>query len=258
MYRVLLVDDEPAILQAEKRAIKKKTENFEVVGEAFSVSQAIEMVKSLKPDVILTDMKMPKQSGIELIRYVSEMEEQRIVCIAVSGYSDFEYVHDAFALGAYDYLLKPVEPNKLGELFTKINRLLVTSQKETCNRKLPPAKISAEELVDEIEAYIREHIAEDNSIIQICSRFTISQPYLSKIFKKYNGCTYNDFLVHLKIEEAKRMLEQKEGYLIGDIANLLGFSDQFYFSKVFKNATGCTPREYRKQRLEDANQGVDS
>ena len=70
MYKVLLVDDEPAILEAEKRAISQRIKDFEVVAEAYSVDRAIEIFEEIHPDVILTDMKMPKKSGIELIKYI--------------------------------------------------------------------------------------------------------------------------------------------------------------------------------------------
>lgn len=249
MYKVLLVDDEPAALDSERRAINRKTDYFEVVGEAYSVDEAIKLYETLQPDVILTDMKMPRRNGIELIEYVTNQENNKTVCIAVSGYSDFDYVHDAFLNGAFDYLLKPVDPKRMEELFFKIQRLLISSREVTANPKLPKKKLSSKELVQEIDAYIRNNLAGDNSILTICRMFMISQPYLSRAFKSNYNCTYNEYLIRLKLEEAKRLLEQKEEYLIGEVAELSGFSDQFYFSKVFKNATGLSPREYRNREL---------
>lgn len=247
MYKVLLVDDEPAILDAEKRTILRKAEGFEVIGEAYCVEQAIQLFNKLQPDVILTDIKMPKQTGIDLIKYVADQEEKMAICIAVSGYADFDFVHDAFMYGAFDYLLKPVEPDKLAKLFLKIRKLLLSTEESKCSVKLPRAKTSGKELVETIEKHVKNHLAEDNSIVRICGKFMISQPYLSKIFKKYKHCTYNEYLMGLKIKEAKVMLCNKS-YLIGEIADVLGFSDQFYFSKVFKTMVGCTPREYRKNQ----------
>lgn len=245
MYKVLLVDDEPAIIEAEKRTINSRIANYSVVGEAYSVTQAINLIQDVKPDVVLTDMKMPRHSGIDLIKHVSKLEDSIIVTVAVSGYSDFQYVHDAFSYGAYDYLLKPVDPEKMIDLFSKISETLKTATSTDRRQELPQAKMSGAELVKKIDIYIKNHLSDDNSIFQMCSRFTISQPYLSKIFKKYKDCTYNDHLTSIKIEKAKEMLKAKEDYLIGDIAMAVGFSDQFYFSKVFKNQTGFTPREYK-------------
>lgn len=66
MYQVLLVDDEPAAISMERRIIQRKTDKFEIAGEVYGVDEAIAMYHKLKPDVILTDMKMAK-SGVELI-----------------------------------------------------------------------------------------------------------------------------------------------------------------------------------------------
>jgi two-component system response regulator YesN len=104
----------------------------------------------------------------------------------------------------------------------------------------------SEKMVNDIELYIKTHAAEDNSILVICRNFGISQPYLSRIFKKYRKCTFNEFVISVKVEKAKQLLLMRKDLLIGTIATLLGFSDQFYFSKVFKTITGHTPSEFRR------------
>ena len=249
MYKVLLVDDEPAILESERRAINNYVEDFEIIGEAYTVKQAIEIYEKYKADVILSDIKMPKQTGVDLFKYISEQDDNGSICIAVSGYSDFGYVHDAFMYGAYDYLLKPVEPAKLKDLFVRIYRLLIATKENSENLKLPAARISGKELINSIDSFVNNHLSDDNSIVQICSKFMISQPYLSKIFRKYKGCTYHEYLIGIKIDKAKELLHEGN-YLIGEVAAVLGFTDQFYFSKVFKNTVGRTPREYKKEILE--------
>lgn len=248
MYKVLLVDDEPATIDTERRVIERKLDNFHVIGEAYSVDEALEIYEQEHPDVILTDIKMPGKNGTELINYITNREDNSTICIAVSGYADFNYVHDAFLSGAFDYLLKPVNPKKLVELFQRTSQYLVSNGKKAPAAVLPNKKLGGKKLVEEIEQYLKMNITGDNSILAICKRFSISQPYLSRIFKMYCDCTYNEYLIELKIREAKRLLEQKdEEYRIGEVAELAGFSDQFYFSKVFKNATGLSPREYRNE-----------
>ena len=244
MYKVLIVDDEPAVLDMEKRAIRMRVPDFSFVGEAYSVKQAIRLYEELSPDVVLTDIKMPGELGTELIDYIGQ-KEKGAVCVAVSGYSDFAYVHDSFTKGALDYLLKPVEAGKVEELFLRVKKIL--KEKDGEDLELPKAKLSGEEMVRSICAYMEKNLSGDNSIVAICGHFGISQPYLSKIFKKHKGCTYNEYLTNYKIERAKTLLAQKDAYLIGEIASALGYSDQFYFSKVFKSSVGCTPREYRNR-----------
>ena len=73
MYTVLLVDDEPVVLNTERRIIERKIPGFEVIGEAFSVKRALEIYDRQKPDVVLTDIKMPVQSGLVLIQNIMEL-----------------------------------------------------------------------------------------------------------------------------------------------------------------------------------------
>lgn len=246
MYTVLLVDDEPVVLNTERRIIERKIPGFEVIGEAFSVKRALEIYDRQKPDVVLTDIKMPVQSGLVLIQNIMERENNSTVCISVSGYTDFNYVHDSFTYGAMDYLLKPVEPAKMTELFERIRQVLDNRGELGAVRVLEDGYLTGRELVDKICIFLKDHLAEDNSILVICNKFGISQPYLSKIFKTFMGCTYNEYLTELRIERAKSMLREKKSPLIGEIAVTVGFADQFYFSKVFKNKVGCTPREYKQ------------
>ena len=249
MFRVLLVDDEPAVIRSEKRTILSRTTDFEIVGEAYSVKKAIELYNQLKPHVVLTDIRMPGEDGISLIKYISQIRKDlETICIVVSGYSDFEYVHDSFIYDAYDYLLKPVVPQRNEELFKKIRKELISRESSELKIERETAKSGgSRELVEKIAHYIENNLSGDNSIPTICKKFNISQPYLSKIFRKIKFCTFNEFVMQVKMKEAKRLLLSNRDLLISDIALKLRFSDQFYFSKVFKGMEGYTPSEYRNK-----------
>ncbi|HEY5585135.1 MAG TPA: response regulator [Ruminiclostridium sp.] len=249
MYKVTIVDDEPSIISSIKRIINKTTE-FTVISEEYSVDKCIENLPKNKPDIIFTDIRMPGKSGIELIKYLSNNYKD-IVVIVVSGFDDFEYVREAFIYGVEDYILKPVHPTKfldlLNSLYIKINNKNLKIVKNLadiidCNRSTSVS----EKMVYDIEEYMKNNLTQDISISAVCTHFSISQPYLSKIFKKYKTCTYNDFLINIKISKAKQLLKDRPDLLIGTIAELSGFTDQFYFSKVFKSIENTTPSEYRR------------
>ena len=258
MYKILLVDDEPAVINSLKRIILKKPDDFIVAGESYGADKAYELLPAVLPDVVFTDIKMPGPSGIELIKRISQNYPE-IVSIVISGYDDFSYVRDSFIYGVEDYILKPVEPEKfvkfLNELKIKLDnhkdfmhnkhkKLIVDCEQ---NQESYDNNVSvSEKMVNDIELYIKTHTSEDNSILAICRNFGISQPYLSRIFKKYKNCTFNEFVISVKVEKAKNLLLMRKDLLIGTIASLLGFSDQFYFSKVFKTITGLTPSEFRR------------
>lgn len=251
MYKVTIVDDEPSIICSIKRIINKTTE-FTVISEEYSVDRCIENLSKNKPDIIFTDIKMPKKCGIELIKYLANNHKD-IVMIVVSGFDDFAYVREAFIYGVEDYILKPVVPSKflnlLNSLHIKLNNRNSTINSDTNpEEKAVSNKLTSisEKLVYDIEQYVKNNITKDLCISAICNHFAISQPYLSKIFKKHKDCTYNDYIISIKIGKAKQLLKDQPDFLISTIAELSGFTDQFYFSKVFKSIENTTPSEYRQ------------
>lgn len=253
MYRIMLVDDEPSVIDSIRR-MTAKNDAFVVACEAYMVSEAKPLLAEYDPHVVFTDIKMPGGSGLELLKYISQ-NMPRCVMVVVSGYDDFQYVRDAFVYGVEDYLLKPVSPavfhpflDRLASKLANNSAILenaVLERDPELGHESPQTMQSSEKLVKDIESYIDAHIGNSNSIYDICKAFSISQPYLSKIFRRHLDCSYNEFLVSVRIAKAKRLLLQRQDLLIGTIASLTGFSDQFYFSRVFKNAVGVTPSEYR-------------
>ncbi len=254
MYNILIVDDEPAVISSLKRVIEKD-KRFCTIGEAFSVKQAKLKMESQIPDIVITDIKMPGETGIDLLKSIME-QNLDILTIVLSGYDNFDYVHDAFIYGAEEYLLKPIEPNKVCKLLDKIAEKLDKRKvldalivKESDDQEKTPEnyKNTADKMIDEIDRYLQSNLNEDHSLVVVCRKFAVSQPYLSKMIKKAKNCTYNEYLISLKIAEAKQLLRNRPDLLIADIAEATGFSDQFYFSRVFKNITGKTPSEFRNE-----------
>ena len=112
MYRVLVVDDEPAALQHVCTIVKKRCPEYEVAGTAENGREALEMVEILKPDLLICDVKMPLMDGISLVSKVKE-QYPGIFSVIVSGYSDFAYAKGALQSEVCDYILKPVVPSDM-------------------------------------------------------------------------------------------------------------------------------------------------
>jgi len=113
---------------------------------------------------------------------------------------------------------------------------------------LPPQelnlnKIDTPEFFNLIEDYIKTKLTEALSLQQTCVHFGISQTYMSRLFRKYTGLSFVNYLTRCRIEQAKQYL-QGGNTLIKDAAALTGYSDQFYFSKVFKSLTGESPSDF--------------
>lgn len=140
MLRLLIVDDEQPILDGLKHLIDWSEFGIGSIETAKNGRDALSVMKTFKPDIIITDIKMPFMNGLELIRRVKE-ELPGTKCIVLSGYQDFEYVRQAMKYEAVRYLLKPVEEDELIEILQDIRESVIISNREkerleNLNRKL--------------------------------------------------------------------------------------------------------------------------
>jgi len=113
-YSVVIIDDEPWTREVVKHLGQWKELGLTIIGEASDGDLGLEMVRELRPDIILTDVRMPYLNGIDLVRTL-RAENNNSQVIFFSGYDDSTYIRSALRLGASDYLLKPIKPNELNE-----------------------------------------------------------------------------------------------------------------------------------------------
>lgn len=104
------------------------------------------------------------------------------------------------------------------------------------------------ELVENIEQYLKTNYTVDISLEDLAGKFNFTSAYLTKIFKKYKKESPLKYLINLRMEEAKRLMIQNRELDIKTIAELVGYYNQHYFSKVFKSLVGKTPTEYRTEK----------
>ncbi|MDM5200850.1 response regulator [Fictibacillus enclensis] len=133
--RVLIVDDEPIIVQGLKETVPWDQINAEVVGEAYDGEEAIEILQETEVDVILSDVKMPVMDGLKLREWVYK-NAPGIETVMVSGYEEFEYAQRALRLGVKDYLLKPVDIEELMVLVQKISNERRHDLEKECRQHL--------------------------------------------------------------------------------------------------------------------------
>jgi len=120
MIRVFIVDDEPVVRRALRTTVAWGEYGMEVVGEAAGARGALRRLEQHPADIVLTDIKMPQMSGIELVRALRE-KSCRAECVALSAYSDYDLVREAFKVGIYDYVLKSdIGTPAFGELLGRL------------------------------------------------------------------------------------------------------------------------------------------
>jgi len=128
-YRVLLADDEEEIRTGISRKIDWAALGLSLVGEAGNGEEALELAEQLRPDVVLTDIKMPFMDGLELCRHLRQsLPAAKLVVF--SGFDDFEYARQAVGMGVSEYILKPINASELAEVLTRLRQQLDSQRLE--------------------------------------------------------------------------------------------------------------------------------
>lgn len=114
MYKVLIADDEYFIRYGLEQIIKWEEYGIEICGSVSNGLEALEVIIKEKPDLIITDVKMPEMNGLELLSEIKKRDIQTKV-IVISGYNDFDYVKETLVYGVENYILKPIDEDELSE-----------------------------------------------------------------------------------------------------------------------------------------------
>ncbi len=253
MLKSIVVEDEPAARR--ELVVLTPWDDLGIVcsGEASDGIEALELTKRLQPDIILTDIRMPRMDGISYIRTVAESVEPAAFpeFIILSGYSEFEYARTAMMLGVDEYLLKPVEDIALRAAILRATaRIEERTERAQTERNFfheydPASSASgSSNLIDSAVRLIKSHYIQGISIEEAAAGLKISAGHLSRIFKQETGYTFVDYLMYIRIRRAIELLRDPT-IKVYEVADLVGYSDARYFGQVFKKITGLTPREFK-------------
>ena len=182
-FKAVLVDDEENVRYLLADLLESFHLGIEVTGQAGDGEEALKLCRSLKPDLVISDIKMPGLDGIHMLEAVKKISPE-IICVFVSAYTDFEYAKAAIANGARGYILKPVEPEEMYQLLKTVKAEWMQSQKHRKKVQLMETeirKLKAEHLTDDMPVdsngcsrvirkalnYMEDHYHEDISLESI-------------------------------------------------------------------------------------------
>lgn len=221
---------------------------------------AFKLAETSMPDIIITDIIIPKKSGIELIKEIrASTIINHIPIIVVSGKNRREDIIEGLNSGADIYLTKPFQPE---ELRVRVKNLLVSRElliekyrrvvlKEEKNVEITEeANANGEFLRLATDIIYREIKNPDFTPTILAEELAISISQLNKKLNAITGYPSSTYILQVKLSHAKKILAN-ENKTIGEVAADCGIYDVNYFSRVFKKHTGFTPSQYR--RLPNAN-----
>ena len=240
-FKVIVADDEKLIAKNIARRIEESSEAFRVIARAGSGTEALEQARELLPDVVFSDIKMPEMDGIELIAALRK-EHPSVLCVIVSGYSDFEYMKAAIQNSAVDYLLKPVNPEELKHLLQRLEATLLAREQQV----VPRRESDAAALAENVRVYLQENYDKPVDFSALADSLAVSAPYLSKLFHEQTGSSPSRYLTDIRMRQARKLL-MDTNLTVKEIAVRVGFPDPFHFSRSFRNAVGISPVQFREE-----------
>ena len=246
MYHVVIVDDEPIIVEGISKLVPWEKYGCRVVACAYNGKEGLETIRENSPDIVFTDISMPGMDGLKMIAALKSEFPQMQISI-LTGYRDFDYCQEALRLGVCRFLLKP---SKLEEIEEALRVMADTLKKNN----VEPKEESSEEnsagcfIVKNALAYMEENYAQKLTLGLVAEKTYVSQWHLSKLLNKHEGRNFSEILNQIRVEHAKELLREMQ-LRIADISEMVGFTDVAHFSRVFKKLEGLSANEYRNTKL---------
>ena len=251
MYRIAVCEDDPRTAEQNKTAAchvlegKGRSQGRDYDVEVFHTAAPLMKRLTADPDayqLLLLDIQLDGDNGVELARFLREHKVSASI-IYITDPPGFAL--DSFPTYPLEYLLKPVDMNALRSC------LLKAAAQSDPKEASPVTPMTMEELdgsgiknpyAKEMLRYIQEHYSERISLTELSQQLNISCTHLNAKFKAETGHTFHDFLNYYRISKAVEFQQEGDKKLY-EIAEMVGFSDYKYFSKVYKKYVGYPPNK---------------
>ncbi len=255
-YTVLIVEDEVELGNFLKEAL---SEFFKKVYTAENGVDALIIINQYSPDIIVSDIMMPRMNGFELCKMIkSNIDISHIPVILLTARNDSESFSLGYKLGADAYLPKPFELEFLIIVITNLlkNREQIKARYKNNFMSIPPEQVTFsntdEEFLLKLNRVINENLSDPAFDVKfLVNKFRMSRSSLYNKVKSLTGMGVNDYINKIRLDYAAEMLVQTD-LSIMEISERLGFNNQGYFSTIFKQATGLTPSKYKEENKKES------
>ena len=240
-YKVLICDDERMIREGIRQAVDWASIGIHTVATAADGEEGWAWVCGNHPELVITDIRMPKLDGLALLNRIMVTFPYTKV-ILLTGFGDFKYAQQALRDRAFDYVVKPTNPetlikvcsSALAEWTVNLKRSVLSAE---------PARDETGLLTERFVRYVQDRYHDPITLETAAKEVHLSTVHLNRILKKEMGTTFLEYLTHVRIEEAKRRLQETKR-TVHEICYEVGYKDPKYFSQLFRKMTGSKPSEY--------------
>ena len=257
--KLLIINDLEPTLRFLEQAVPWDEYGITGFHSANSAETAREVMQATEIDIILCDIQMPGENGLEFIRWVRESGYD-CDCIFLTCHASFEFAKEAIQLGCQDYILFPAPADEIGLAVQNVARRRIErlesgrlkqfgriwlDEKRSRNSGEAPSGKTPRDLVDEVVRYIVENISDPElNAYALSQKCCLSLSYFSRLFKKTTGTTVTLFIIGERMERAAELLVTTHSS-INSIALEVGYTNYPYFTSAFKKHFGTTPSHYR-------------
>lgn len=250
MYSLLIVDDEPHIIDGIKAAIDWASFGITKIFEATDFNDAVQMAIDVTPDIAVVDIRIGEKWGYDLVKSLKQfgLETKYIM---ISGYDSFQYVHASLNEGAKGYLLKPIDYLELKRIVGQIivedfngSISVVENDDKHIDPILGEAYGKYSKLVNRVLAIIHSEYMKNMTLIMVADLFKMNNRYIGQAFLSETGMKFSEYLLAYRMMIAKRMIvetDEKVTY----VAYRVGYSNTNYFYQHFKSYFGMSPTDLR-------------
>ena len=246
--KVLIVEDNDSL----REMLAGLFEPYYEIITAADGEEGLKEARDRMPDLIISDVVMPKMTGIELCKQIKQdFETCHIPVVLLTARTAIEHTIEGLRIGADDYITKPFNVNLLiSRCNNLVNSRLVLQEKFS---KQPQTRVQMlatnpmdKDLLDRTVAIIEKNM--DNaefSLNDVIRELCISRTNFFSKMKAITGQTPNDFILTIRLKKAAYLLKNELFLSIAEVADRTGFSSPRYFSRCFKEVYGISPLFYR-------------
>lgn len=225
---ILLVDDEQLELDQLEYMLLQSF-HLHTLYKAQDVSEALIYANANTVHLALIDIHLPGRSGLDLVKLLKQTHKD-INVVMVTAYQSFDYAQKALRLKVDNFITKPVVESEL-----------ISAVK-------PFFKNNNTEMIQKVLDYVHAHYDSNLTLLYIASKeIHVNYAYLSRKFNEELGMSFPRYLNQYRIKAAKYLMDEKPSLSIEEVSEKCGFSNQHYFSQLFKNETDVNPSVYRKK-----------
>ncbi len=254
--KVLIVEDDAEIIDLHRHYL---SEHLSLDIKSSGIDALRYLKKKPHIRLALIDLMLPDITGIDVLREIKK-RLPFVPTIIVTAFGSEDVAVKAFRCGARDYLKKPFNYDELIERMNFClslnfigqakNRTALTSETESSIPAGSPQGQQGSGKTQHVQRalqYIHNNYATDISLEQVSKTVNLSKYHFSRIFKEITGLTYQSYVNRIRIEQAKKMLND-DALSVTDAGYAVGYSDLTHFERIFKKVIGSSPSQYRRKR----------